>query len=76
MHGKKQKLIEELETELEELIANSGRSKDDIHNDVNAYCALIWRIDLTHAMTMMTFGRCKTCTMSFYWASLFIIGNK
>jgi hypothetical protein len=40
MRGKKKKLIKELETELEELIANSGQSKDNIHNNVNAYCAL------------------------------------
>jgi hypothetical protein len=45
MRGKKKKLIKELETELEELIANSGQSKDNIHNDVNAYRTLKWRID-------------------------------
>jgi hypothetical protein len=31
--------------ELEEIIANSCQSKDDIHNDVNAYCALKRKID-------------------------------
>jgi hypothetical protein len=45
MRGKKKKLIKELEMELQELIANSGQSKDNIHNDVNAYRALKWRID-------------------------------
>jgi hypothetical protein len=45
MRGKKKKLIKELEMELEELIANSGQSKDDIHNDANYYHALKWRID-------------------------------
>jgi hypothetical protein len=40
MRGKKKKSIKELETELEELIANSGQCKDDIHNNVNAYRAL------------------------------------
>ncbi len=29
-----------METELEQFIANTGRSKDNIHNDVNDYCAL------------------------------------
>jgi hypothetical protein len=38
-------LIKELETKLEEFIANSGRSEDDIHNDVNDYCALKRMID-------------------------------
>jgi hypothetical protein len=45
MCGKKKKLIEELETELEQLIANSGRSEDDIHNDYIAYCAPKRKID-------------------------------
>jgi len=45
MGGKKKKSIEDLETELEQLIATSGQSEDDIHNDVNAYRALKWRID-------------------------------
>ena len=45
MRGKKKKSIEELETELEQLIANSGRSKDDIHTDYIAYQALKRRID-------------------------------
>jgi hypothetical protein len=45
MRGKKKKSIKDLETELEQLIATSGRSEDNIHNDVNAYCALKWRID-------------------------------
>ncbi len=45
MRGKKKKLIEELETELEQLIANSGRSEVDIHSNYNAYCALKKRSD-------------------------------
>jgi hypothetical protein len=45
MRGKKKKLINELETELEQFIANSGRSKDNIHSDYIAYRALKWRID-------------------------------
>ncbi len=40
MHGKKKKSIEELEMELEQLIANSGRSEVDIRTDYNAYYAL------------------------------------
>jgi hypothetical protein len=31
--------------EFEEFIANSGQSKDDIHNNVNDYCALKRKID-------------------------------
>ncbi len=45
MHGKKKKSIEDLETELEQLIANSGQSEDNIQTDSNAYLALKWRID-------------------------------
>jgi hypothetical protein len=45
MHGKKKKLIEELEMEVKELIANSGRSEDDIHTDYIAHHALKLRID-------------------------------
>jgi hypothetical protein len=45
MHGKKKKLIKELEKELEQLIANSGRSKVDIRTNDNAYYALKKRID-------------------------------
>ncbi len=45
MRGKKKKSIKDLETELEQLIATSGQSKDNIHNDVDAYRALKWRID-------------------------------
>jgi len=45
MRIKKKKSIEELETELEQLIANSGQSKDNIHTDCNAYRALKKRID-------------------------------
>jgi hypothetical protein len=45
MHGKKKKLIKEMETKVEELIAKSGQSKDDIHTDYNAYLALKKRID-------------------------------
>jgi hypothetical protein len=45
MRGKKKKLIKELEMELEQLIANSGRSNVDIRTDYNAYYALKKRID-------------------------------
>jgi hypothetical protein len=45
MRGKKKKSSKDLETELEQLIANSGQSKDDIHPDYNAYLTLKWRID-------------------------------
>jgi hypothetical protein len=45
MRGKKKKSIEELETELEQIIMNFGRSKDDIHSDYIAYRALKWGID-------------------------------
>jgi hypothetical protein len=45
MRGKKKKSIKELETELEQLIANSGRSEVDIHSNYNAYYALKKRID-------------------------------
>jgi hypothetical protein len=45
MRGKKKKLIEELETELEQLIANSGLSEVDIRTDYNVYYALKKRID-------------------------------
>jgi hypothetical protein len=45
MHGKKKILIEELETELEQCIMNTGRSNDNIHSDYIAYHALKWRID-------------------------------
>jgi hypothetical protein len=45
MRVKKKKLIEELETELEEFIANSDKSEDNIHNDVNDYRALKRKID-------------------------------
>ncbi len=45
MRDKKKKSIEEMETEVEELIAKSGWSKDDIHTDYNAYLALKKRID-------------------------------
>ncbi len=30
---------------MEQFIVNTGRSKDDIHSDYIAYCALKWRID-------------------------------
>jgi hypothetical protein len=40
MRGKKKKSIEELETELEQFIVNTGRSNDDIHSDYIAYGAL------------------------------------
>jgi hypothetical protein len=45
MCGKKKKSIEELEMELEQFIVNTGQSKDNIHTDCNAYCALKKRID-------------------------------
>ncbi len=45
MRGKNTKSIKELETELEQFIVNTGRSKDDIHSDYIAYHALKWRID-------------------------------
>jgi hypothetical protein len=45
MRGKKKKSTKELETELEQFIVNTGRSKDDIHTGYNDYCALKWRID-------------------------------
>jgi hypothetical protein len=45
MHGKKKKSIEESEMELEQLIANSGRSKVDIRTNYNAYYSLKKRID-------------------------------
>ncbi len=45
MRGKKKKSIEEMETKVEELIAKSGRSEDNIHTDYNAYLALKKRID-------------------------------
>ena len=45
MRGKKKKLIKELEMELEQLIANSGQSKDDIHNDYIAYRVQKRKID-------------------------------
>jgi hypothetical protein len=45
MHGKKKKSIEEMETEVEELITKSGQSKDNIHTNYNAYLALKKRID-------------------------------
>jgi hypothetical protein len=45
MRRKKKKSIEELETELEQLIANSGGSKVVIHTNYIAYYALKKRID-------------------------------
>ncbi len=45
MRGKKRKSIGEMGMEVEELIAKSGRSKDNIHTDYNAYLALKKRID-------------------------------
>jgi hypothetical protein len=45
MRVKKKKYIKELETELKEFIANSGRSKNNIHTDYIAYRALKKRID-------------------------------
>jgi hypothetical protein len=45
MCGKKKKSIQDLETELEQLIATSGQSEDNIHNDFNDYCALKRKID-------------------------------
>jgi hypothetical protein len=45
MGGRKKKSIEELEMEVKELIAKSGRSKDDILNNCNDYRALKRKID-------------------------------
>jgi hypothetical protein len=45
MRDKKKKSIKDLETELEQLIATSGQSEDDIHNDFNDYCTLKTKID-------------------------------
>jgi hypothetical protein len=45
MHFKKKKSIKELETELEQFIVNTGRSKDDIHINYIAFYTLKWRID-------------------------------
>ena len=45
MRFKKKKSIKELETELEQFIVKTGRSKYDIHTDYIAYCTLKWRID-------------------------------
>jgi hypothetical protein len=45
MRGKEKKSIKELETELEQLIANSGQSKVDIRTNYNAYYTLKKRID-------------------------------
>jgi hypothetical protein len=45
MRIKKKKSIEELETELEQFILNTGRSKDNIHTNYIAYRALKKRID-------------------------------
>ncbi len=45
MRGKKKKLIKELKTELEQLIANSDQSEVDIRTDYNAYYALKKKID-------------------------------
>jgi hypothetical protein len=45
MRIKKKKSIEELETELEQFIVNTGRSKDNIHTNYIAYRALKKRID-------------------------------
>ena len=40
MRIKKKKSIKEMETELEQFTANTGRSEDNIHKDVNDYRAL------------------------------------
>jgi hypothetical protein len=45
MLGKKKKSIKKIEMEVEELIAKSGQSKDNIYTDYNAYLALKKRID-------------------------------
>ncbi len=45
MGSQKKKSIQEMETEVEELIAKSGQCKDDIHTNYNAYLALKKRID-------------------------------
>ena len=77
MRGKKKKSIKELETELEELIANSGQSKDNIHNNGNAYRALKWRIDNPDSRRYDDdIRRMKDLHDCIYWASLFVIGKK
>ncbi len=38
-------MIEELATEVKELIANAGQGEEDIHTDCNAYHALKRKID-------------------------------
>jgi hypothetical protein len=45
MPGPKKKTIEELEKEVAELIAKSGRCEQDIFTDSNKYRALKWRIN-------------------------------
>jgi hypothetical protein len=45
MRFKKKKSIKELETELEQFIVKTGRSKYDIHTDYIAYRTLKWMID-------------------------------
>jgi hypothetical protein len=40
MGGGKKKSIEEIETEVEELIAKSGRCEANTHTNYNAYLAL------------------------------------
>jgi hypothetical protein len=44
MCNKKKKLIKDMEMELEQFIANTGWSKDNIHSNHNAYLALKKRI--------------------------------
>jgi hypothetical protein len=45
MCGKKKKSIKDVETELEQLIATSGQSEDNIHNNFNDYPALKRKFD-------------------------------
>ena len=44
MRGRNKKTIEELEMEVAELIAKSGRREQDILADFKAYRAVKWRI--------------------------------
>ena len=44
MRGRNKKSIEEMEMEVAELIAKSGRCEQDIFTDFNAYRAVKWRI--------------------------------
>ena len=77
MRGKKKKSTKELETELEQFIANTGRSKDDIHADYIAYRALKRRIDNPGSRRCDDDIRWMKDLHDVYllWASLFVIGK-